>query len=180
MKSTVIEGECYVCCEVGDVRTDLCACTDRPLHVSCQRRLLASTSNDGKCTVCRTHFRNATLLTDRRENPQWWVLQLVLGASYAALAICGALLLVHATNMSQIQSHPRCRRIPIASAKNNSTIVIYESTCAALEFFPMVGDTAVATTILLACCVCGVVCLVVKRIINARPRVLVNREWRTT
>lgn len=180
MKLSASEGECYVCCEVDDVRTDLCACTDRPLHVRCQRQLLATTSSDGKCTVCRTHFKNATLSVERRENPQWWALQLVVGASYAALAICGAFLLLRAASMSDMHSDPSCYRTPTVPDENNPTLVIYKNTCSALQFFATSDDSAVLAIISLACCACGVVCLLAKRLLDAKPRVLVSREWRMT
>lgn len=51
--------ECYICAESdARVRSDLCACVGRGLHLDCQRRLLATVEHDGACTVCRTRYRN--------------------------------------------------------------------------------------------------------------------------
>lgn len=52
--------ECYVCAE-GDpdgLRSGLCACTDRHLHLQCQQRLLETLETDGRCKVCHGEYRN--------------------------------------------------------------------------------------------------------------------------
>ena len=59
--------ECYVCCaEDGELSNGLCACTDRPLHMECQRKLLETVSKDGRCTVCKAVYRNVEVLQERR------------------------------------------------------------------------------------------------------------------
>eukprot|EP00966_Prymnesium_polylepis_P122859 2840441-Prymnesium_polylepis.1 len=63
--------ECFVCCEDGDeepVLTNLCLCSDRALHLGCQRRLLkeVEASQGGVCAVCRAPYSN--VVQTRRVN----------------------------------------------------------------------------------------------------------------
>lgn len=57
---------CYICGDEDDedeLKTDLCACTDRLLHLKCQMQLLRRCSRDGRCTVCRTTYKNVRVTT---------------------------------------------------------------------------------------------------------------------
>lgn len=50
--------ECYICTEKVVDPTRICACTSQHLHVQCQRRLLQTVSQDGRCTICRQRYSN--------------------------------------------------------------------------------------------------------------------------
>jgi hypothetical protein len=58
--------ECYICTETeGVVHANLCACTDRAMHLACQQRLLDTLPTDGRCSVCKRTYSNLRLAPGR-------------------------------------------------------------------------------------------------------------------
>lgn len=161
------------------MRNDLCACTDRPLHMHCQRQLLASSSKDGKCTVCKTEFRNAEFVVERRTNYKWVSLQLLLGAAYAGYVMCGVLFFLHASNALNVEPEFVCHVSPSSSNKRGADApLLHVNTCHTLHSILMVGNIGVLLAIFFTFCGCNIAATEVKKAIRQNPRIVESRRWK--
>ena len=60
--------ECYICCDASPDKgalVSVCKCTDRVMHIECQRTLIASTTKSIVCPVCTATYTNAELTLGR-------------------------------------------------------------------------------------------------------------------
>ena len=62
--------ECFVCLRgEGTLLTGICACRTLATHKACQQKLVRS-KGDAFCGVCKTPYRNATVVSERRCRPR--------------------------------------------------------------------------------------------------------------
>ena len=134
--------ECYVCADDGGserVYKNLCLCTDRGIHLSCQRRLLETCAGvDCRCAVCNGPYVNATVRIERPINPRAACLYL---AGFACVGACGvaALAFVVYYSITSSQRTVEC----VCDAWTNETVgdnSSYASTLGAAACREFVGD----------------------------------------
>lgn len=62
--------ECFVCLRgEGTLLTGICACRTLAIHKACQQKLVRS-KGDTLCGVCKTPYRNVTVISKRRCRPR--------------------------------------------------------------------------------------------------------------
>lgn len=99
--------ECYVCAEADDtVLTNLCNCHDRPIHLHCQKKLLATVSKDGTCTVCKTVYKNIRVRKKIRINYGALSLKLGYGMLMGLTSVSVLFLLAHAVVLMEQSGKP--------------------------------------------------------------------------
>lgn len=134
--------ECYVCAGTSPpLRSELCLCADRHIHLSCQRQLLTTVSRDGKCTVCRFEYRNL-----RRPPPRLVVPRAALVCAYlGSLAL--SLLLMRALTEA-FHQYALCTG-PAANATSHSSASLCEGH-RAIERGVVVAGLALGIALLVA------------------------------
>ena len=88
---------CFVCEDEGGVLLhDLCQCTNRSLHLECQRKLMLMTPSHAECcAVCKAPYRNVVVKTTRklsRRGDAWC--KPLIGCAWCALLILSTFQLV--------------------------------------------------------------------------------------
>lgn len=170
--------ECYVCCERDgdDLRNGLCDCTDRRLHIRCQRKLLATTSQDGNCTVCKARFRNAMCVVERRLNRRWVCAQSVVGASYVGLLLCFIVFVAHArTAFDQRPIRDAC----VVYLRNLSWHHDITETCDIIRTLVLFGNVSQIVWIALCAAPCAIALILTRRYLRASALhcTIETRRW---
>ena len=66
--------ECFVCASSeGVLLSNICKCTDRYVHLECQRRILALSSHRGQCAVCAAPYNNVVVQRTRHVSSWGWL-----------------------------------------------------------------------------------------------------------
>ena len=169
-----------MCCETegDDLRTGLCDCADRWLHLHCQRKLLVTTSGNGKCTVCKAAFRNATCIDERRVNHRWLVGHSLLGAVHAGFIMSIVFFGMHICSILTRDTLPKELCAPTRNdVMKNSSLYTVRFACYAVSQIMIMGDIAIIMLILVCLTICGTAALLLNRFLRGQPRVLINRRW---
>lgn len=165
--------ECYVCCDSNPrgLRSNLCECSDRWLHVECQYKLLLTTSEDGRCTVCKAPFRNLTCVVEQRVNKRWIMGHILRGCMYCGMILSVVLLSLHVKNINMHTNE--CRMFHLF----NSTM---HAACLVSSNMMLLGNVAVFMLMLICFMLStGGICLI-NRCIRHQPRVWITRHWRVS
>lgn len=170
--------ECYVCCESGtdDLRAGLCECTDRWLHLRCQKKLLVTTSQDGRCTVCKASFRNVKCVVDRRLNVWWLVGQMGLGAMYCGMILSVVLLGMHLRNNTGAGEACFWAR---KHAVHNYTLDVIHHVCSESAVAVLLGNMSVLMLMIFCLTLSTLGVILIRRVLLRQPRVRRSRYWRT-
>ena len=103
-RMTVVD-ECFVCNDdtsESPLLSNLCSCTDRYIHIACQRRLLDTCETDGKCSVCRTTYANVRAVNDERVTHRIRMLSFHLLRTLS-IVLCAALIILFMGDIAATQ-----------------------------------------------------------------------------
>lgn len=89
--------ECYICAGTeGPLLLDVCKCTGRCIHPTCQANLVRRLEKDGRCRVCRDAYRNLRVTSVRSRNLKRLFLTMVFGMILGSEFVAVSLITVHA------------------------------------------------------------------------------------
>lgn len=168
--------ECYVCCDSDPrgLRTNLCECTDRCLHIECQYKLLSTSSKDGRCTVCKAPFRNATCVVKQMTNVNWIMGHMFRGCMYSGMILSILLFCLHKKNNDKHTHTHECRLFQ----SYNTTLYSVHLACIVSSKVILLGNMAVYLLMLMCFVLCSSGVVVLNRYLRHQPRLWTTRQWR--
>lgn len=147
--------ECFVCAEdasAGELIAGVCACTDRFVHLHCQRRLLETCEREGKCTVCLKPYTNMKTRTVRRWNHERFLLLGMYSVLFPIGVIMAILMVLDALHV-----HRETNEYALCASPNRSAKA--RAACTELRRLPDVVSAEIEYHIVWICITMGIFAL---------------------
>jgi len=89
MTEDAFKPECYVCVSESnsELLANVCKCTDRYIHIDCQKRLMLECTNGDNCSVCLSKYNNACIVSHERIIYRRLLIQCAVGAVFIVSTI---------------------------------------------------------------------------------------------
>ena len=103
--------ECYICTDVfPPLISDVCMCKNRFVHLECQKKLVATLEKEGKCGVCKVHYRNVTITVDRHLSCQFASIQVLNAFLHISIIALASLVLLQMNMITNMEPSIWCFR----------------------------------------------------------------------